>query len=358
MGANQVLLFSLLLVVDSMHYIFARLLLPRIPPTASAMYVLAIATVEVFVFAAVTGRLRLRAFRAHAWFYVAIGFLVAAATALSYESMAFVDPGTASLLGKTTTLFSVFFGILWLNERLTRRQLVGTLVALVGATIIVFQPGDFMRFGALIVLLSSFLYALHTALVKRYGESITFLDFFVFRLLTTTGFLLLMVGGRGVWVIPDGMTWLLLAVTATIDVVVSRTLYYQTLRKLPMSVHSIILTLSPVVSILLSLAIFGIRPTGQQLIGGAAVLLGVLLVTLRGRYPRAVTHIASAEAAEGDAAPDVAPEGDTSDDHPRPAAVVADSQGADAQTLAPAPAAAGGTHARAAHSAPAAPSRE
>ncbi|MGL4650325.1 MAG: DMT family transporter [Caldilineaceae bacterium] len=283
MRANQILLFSLLLAADSMHYIFARALLPRIQPTASAMYVLAIAAFEVTLFAALTRRLHWRAFRPHLLFYLAIGFLVAASTALSYESIAYVDPGTAALLGKTSTLFALFFGILWLHERLTVRQAAGSLVALLGAVVIVFQPGDFLRFGALLVLLSSLTYALHTALVKRYGEEINFLDFFVFRLLSTAGFLLLMMGGRGIRVWPDGMTWVLLTVTATIDVVLSRTLYYQTLRQLPMTVHSIILTLSPAVSILLAFLFFGVRPTMQQVIGGVAVLLGVLLVTSRGR---------------------------------------------------------------------------
>ena len=48
--AEQVSLFTVLLFVESMHFIFARLLLPSIAPLASAMYVLAVATVEVGVY--------------------------------------------------------------------------------------------------------------------------------------------------------------------------------------------------------------------------------------------------------------------------------------------------------------------
>jgi drug/metabolite transporter (DMT)-like permease len=48
-----------------------------------------------------------------------------------------------------------------------------------------------------------------------------------------------------------------------------------------MSIHSIVLTLSPVAAILWSLFLFNTLPTSQQLLGGTAVILGVLIVTLK-----------------------------------------------------------------------------
>ena len=48
-----------------------------------------------------------------------------------------------------------------------------------------------------------------------------------------------------------------------------------------MSIHSIVLTLSPVAAVLWSLLLFDTLPTLQQFLGGAAVILGVLIVTIR-----------------------------------------------------------------------------
>jgi drug/metabolite transporter (DMT)-like permease len=285
MRSSNALLFSVLLVIGSLHYIFARLLFPHIAPTASAALVMGLAAVEVFVFALATRQFHWRAFRAHMAFYLAIGALIAASTALSYESIAYLDAGTASMLSTTTTLFTVVLGLVWLHESLTPRQIAGTVVALIGAFVIAFQPGDYLRFGALLVLLSSLLYALHTALVKRYGSDIAFIDFFVFRLMSSAAFLLLFAGARGVLAWPDGVTWLLLLLTATIDVVVSRTLYYVTLRRIPMSIHAVILTLSPVIAIGIAWLLFRTLPNAQQLAGGAAILLGVLMVTWRTSAP-------------------------------------------------------------------------
>jgi drug/metabolite transporter (DMT)-like permease len=124
------------------------------------------------------------------------------------------------------------------------------------------------------------MYAIHAAITKRYAQQIEFLDFFFFRLLCTTGVLFLFAAGRGALVWPSPTAWALLALVATVDVVVSRTLYYIALRRLKMSIHSIVLTLSPVAAIYWSLLLFGTSPTPQQLLGGAGVILGVLVVTI------------------------------------------------------------------------------
>jgi drug/metabolite transporter (DMT)-like permease len=64
-----------------------------------------------------------------------------------------------------------------------------------------------------------------------------------------------------------------------VDVVISRVLYYLALRRLKMSILTIILTLSPVLTVLWSVILFSERPSLQAFIGGVAVLLGVIIVT-------------------------------------------------------------------------------
>ena len=109
-----------------------------------------------------------------------------------------------------------------------------------------------------------------------------FIEFFFYRLLLTTAFLCVFVVAFGTLVMPDAYTWLILLVAGTVDVVISRSLYYLTLRLLTMSLHTIILTLSPVVSILVSFLLFQTFPTVASLIGGAAILAGVYLATRNG----------------------------------------------------------------------------
>ncbi len=141
-------LFAVLLFVDSFHYIFARMLLPHLHPTVSAFFVLLVAAVELGIYGGVRRELHWHTLRTHFWFFAAIGFLIAASTVLSYLSIAYIDPGTASMLAKTGIVFSLILSVIWLHERLTQRQVAGAALAVVGAFIISLQPGT-SRFGAL-----------------------------------------------------------------------------------------------------------------------------------------------------------------------------------------------------------------
>ena len=277
---SAILLVTVLLIVDSLHFVFARLLLPYISPGVSAMYVMAVGTVEVGLFGLIRRRLHLRSLVKHCWFFLAIGFLVAASTNIGYEAVVFIDPGTATLLNKTSILLGLGFGVFWLREKLSWAQLGGALLAMVGVFVISFQPGDYLRFGSLLILGATLMYALHAAIVKRYGGQIEFVDFFFFRLLFTTAFLFVFSWSRRALAWPGHKAWLLIVLVGTVDVVISRTLYYVALRRLKMSVHSTVLTLSPVAAVLWSLLLFDLVPTVWQLLGGAAVILGVLVVTI------------------------------------------------------------------------------
>ncbi len=276
-----------LLLVDSLHFVFARLLLPYLPPTASSFYYMAIATIEIALFAAARRQIDWRVFRDNAKFFLIIGFLIASATALSFAAVTYIDPGTASMVARINTLFALAFGILWLKERLTRGEKIGAVIAIIGVFVVSFQPGDtsgVLWLGVLLVLGASFTYALHAAIVKRRGGDMDFLNFFLFRMATSILFLLIFAVGRGEMVWPSGAyVWWILLLTATLNVTVSRALYYLALRRYKLSILTILLTLSPVVTILWSWALFGVWPSLQGFVGGTAVLAGVILVTMTRR---------------------------------------------------------------------------
>jgi drug/metabolite transporter (DMT)-like permease len=279
---NVPLVVMVLLLVDSLHFVFARLLLPYLPPTTSSFYYMTVATIEIAIFAAVRRNIKWRIFREHARFFLIIGFLIAAATSMSFAAVTYLDPGTASLIARMNTIFALALSIFWLKERLRQGEKVGAIIAIIGVLIISFQKGDssgLLWLGTLLVLSSNFAYALHAAIVKRYGEEMDFTNFFLFRMATSILFLLIFAAWRGEMVWPRGQVWGILLLAGTINVTVSRTLYYLVLRRLKLSIHTILLTLSPVVTILWSFVLFGQWPSKQGLLGGIVVIIGVFFVT-------------------------------------------------------------------------------
>ncbi len=270
----------ILLVVDSGHFILARLMLPHLPPSTSVFYVLAIGTLEVGVFGAVTRKISFKQAKPHLWLYLAIGLLISTSTTINYNAVGWIDPGIASVLAQTGTLWGLAFGLFWLRERLSLLQIGGAALAIFGVFMVNFQSGDYLRAGSLLVILSSGLYATHTALTKKFAEGIDLAQFFFFRLLASTAFLFLMALFTGALHWPGRDAWPLLLLAGTVDVAFSRWLFYIALRRLKLSVLTILLTLSPVLSVLWSLLIFRSQPNWQQVTGGMIVLAGVLVIGL------------------------------------------------------------------------------
>ena len=271
------LLVAGLLLVDSLYFIFARILLPLLPPAAGAMYMLALGAVEIAVL--MRGRIDFGVLWRHRWLFLAVGGLVAVNTNMGFVAVKYIDPGTASLLSRTAILFGVGLGVVWLGERLSRIEKIGTAIALAGVIAISAQPGDYFRLGALLVVVATLLYAVHSAVVKRYGGDIPFGEFMFFRVASVAGALVPLAAAQGALVWPTPLAWGWLLIAATVNVVISRGLYYLALRRLDMSFLTILLTLTPVVTWLWSIALFGGRPTLQEIAGGIATLVGVLVVT-------------------------------------------------------------------------------
>jgi drug/metabolite transporter (DMT)-like permease len=278
-------------LVDSLHFVFARLLLPYLPPTTSSFYYMTVATVEIALFAAVRRQINWRIFWENVRFFLIIGFLIASATSMSFAAVAYIDPGTASLIARMNTIFALGFGIFWLKERLQRGEKIGAIVAVIGVFIISFQLGETssqLWLGTVLVLGSNFAYALHAAIVKRQGEEMDFTNFFLFRMMASILFLLIFALWRGEMVWPRGaQIWWILLLAGTVNVVISRSLYYFVLRRFKLTILTIFLTLSPAVTILWSLLLFGERPSLQGILGGVIVIIGVILVTLSKRNGRA-----------------------------------------------------------------------
>ena len=288
---NMPAIIIVLIVIDSLHFVFARLLHPYLPPTAGSFYYMTVATIQIGLYAAVRRQIDFSVLRDNLKFFLIIGLLIGFATATSFAAVAYIDPGTASLIARSSTIFGMVFGYFWLKERLSRGERIGAAVAIVGVFIISFQPGNLSELtwlGPVLVLLASFTYALHAAIVKRDGGDMDFLNFFLFRMLSSILFLFIFMVGRGELVWPQGReVWVILLLAGTFNVTVSRSLYYMVLRRFRLSILTVLLTLSPAMTVLWSYLLFGVLPSLQGVIGGTIVISGVILVGMSRQKRRA-----------------------------------------------------------------------
>lgn len=283
-SASSAGLVAAMMVFDSLFFIWAKLMQPVVDPRTSVLYVMAISAIQIGLVAIIQKQLRLRTFFRLWRFFLGIGLLVAASTFINYSAVAYIDPGTASMLTQFSIIFGLIWGLFWLRDKFSRMQMLGAAVAIIGVLTITFQKGDYMRLGSLMVLSTALFYSFHTALVKKFGSDLPFFEFFTYRLLSTGIFILLFNLGTGAIEWPTARAWPLILLTATIDVALGRTLYYVVLRRFQVSYFSILFTLSPLLTVTWSFLLFDVVPTWTQLLGGLGVLLGVLIVTRNRQY--------------------------------------------------------------------------
>lgn len=270
-------LVLLMVIIDSLYYISARLLLPHVPPAAGAMYMMLVGAVAIVL--GLRGRIDWGVLGRRWRIFLTVGILVGLNTNMGFVVVRYLDPGTASLLSRTAIVFGVALGLVWLKETLTGIEALGALVAITGVVVVSFQPGNYLRFGSLISVVATLLYSTHSAVVKRYAGDIPLGDFLFFRVAATSAVLVVLVVVQGALVWPSPVAWGWLIAAALVNIVISRGLYYLILRRVDMTYLVILSTLTPALTWVWSIVLFGGRPRLQEILGGAVTLAGVLVVT-------------------------------------------------------------------------------
>ena len=208
-----------------------------------------------------------------------------------------MPPGLASLLLQTQIVFSVVVSSVLLREHPTRRQLVGIVIGMIGLAVVVIGHTYAAPWLPLVItLLAALSWAIGNVLSRR-ARATSGLSLVVWSGLVvpipSLGLALLLDGPQAVvysltHLSPGAI--LSTAYTAVAASLVAYTIWNSLLARYPTSAVVPFTLLVPVIGILAAWAVFGERPAGSELIGGA-IMLGGLAAAVVTRRPRAVTFV-------------------------------------------------------------------
>ena len=201
-----------------------------------------------------------------------------------------VQAGAASLLIAAAPVFTALLSNLVLQERLTRLGWGGILLAFAGVALIALSGGGGLHFtpGALLILLSAVAAAAYNILSKKGLQRYTALEFTSYAIWA---------GTLPLFVFLPGLIrqFPMAAPPATFAVVylgifpaaIAYVLWNYALARMPASLLSSFLYLSPVIASFIAWLWLGEIPALLTILGGAIAILGVILVQTKGSLKEA-----------------------------------------------------------------------
>ena len=229
------------------------------------------------------------------WFPIPRGFLkkifIASLIAntlqysVTYTGLSMIDASAAVLLVQMEVPFGVVFAYFMLKEKPTTRSLIGISIAFIGVYILTGSPNlDGKFFGAALTIIGSAIWALGQVLVKPLSKEINPLALVAWLALFSGPILIALSA------IFDGNTinyfktasldsWIIAIYLGFIMQPITYGCFYYVLKNNPLYKVLPIVTMGiPLTGLLAAIFLLGEEPTRQLFIGGAIILLGVVMI--------------------------------------------------------------------------------
>ena len=204
---------------------------------------------------------------------------------ITYTGLSFIDASAAVLLVQTEVPFGVVFAYFMLKEKPTVRSLIGIAIAFVGVYILTGSPNlDGKFIGVSLVIIGSGVWALGQVLVKPLSKEINPLTLVAWLGLFSGPILI------GLSAIFDGNpinyfkaapfeAWMIAIYLGFIMQPITYGCFYYVLKNNPLYKVLPIVTMGiPPTGLLAAIFLLGEEPTKELFIGGAIIIIGVILI--------------------------------------------------------------------------------
>jgi drug/metabolite transporter (DMT)-like permease len=208
-----------------------------------------------------------------------IGLFHGLGAAAGFAGLHLLDPTVANFFVRTGILFTWLLGVVVLGERPDRPAIGGMLLAVVGIAVLSYATGAAHAKGIALSLTAAIVGAFGFLLGKYVAGSTSTAVTVWMR--SGTIALLVLVLALATGTFRPVLSWphlLVLALGAAVGPFGSQLLFFYSLKYIALSEASVVRALSPVFVAVYYLAFLGMFPAPKQLIGGAIVLAGLVLL--------------------------------------------------------------------------------
>ena len=204
---------------------------------------------------------------------------------ITYTGLNYIDASAAVLLVQTEVPFGVIFAYFMLREKPTIRALIGIAVAFVGVYILTGSPNlDGKFFGITLTIVGSAIWALGQVIVKPLSKEINPLALVAWLALFSGPLLITLssiIDGDTIKYLSEAKFdhWMIAFYIGFIMQPVTYGCFYYVLKNNPLYKVLPIVTMGiPPTGLLAAIFLLGEKPTQELFIGGAIIIVGVILI--------------------------------------------------------------------------------
>lgn len=217
----------------------------------------------------------------------ASGLILAIHFATWIASLEYTSVLVSVVLVGTSPLWSAVLEVVFLHARMSRAVIIGLLVAFAGGVLISFAEGSSTApqndtlFGAILSLAGAATFAIYLVIGRRVRGKLSLVPYIWLVYGFAAIFLLVLAIGSGVpftGYSPTGYFMILLL--ALVPQLIGHTSFNYAVRFLTATIVGIATQIEPISSALFAYILFNEVPVPLQILGSAAILVGVLLAVL------------------------------------------------------------------------------
>ncbi len=204
---------------------------------------------------------------------------------ITYTGLDYIDASAAVLLVQTEVPFGVIFAYFMLREKPTIRALIGIAIAFVGVYILTGSPNlDGKFFGIALTIIGSAIWALGQVIVKPLSKQINPLALVAWLALFSGPILIALsafIDGNTIKYLSEAKVdhWIIAFYIGFIMQPVTYGCFYYVLKNNPLYKVLPIVTMGiPPTGLLAAIFLLDEKPTQELFIGGAIIIVGVILI--------------------------------------------------------------------------------
>ncbi len=217
--------------------------------------------------------------------FILSSILTSIGAALWIISLRTIGPPLTSFLMKSQTLFSLFLGIIFLKERLNRGETIGIIITITGGVVVAYQREAYLIWGTITVLGAAICYSALSFFVKKVAQDLNMLTVANLRALGVSIVLFIYLIATDTFEYPTRLIDLIYMVVGGVTgAYIAKASQFQAIKILDVSRSTAVLPMESLFVVLFSFFLFGELPSLIKLLGGTAIILGVIfLVIFRGK---------------------------------------------------------------------------